>query len=65
MSINTLFGIGKSAIAGNQTALNVTGNNIANVNTQGYSRQSVRFEDRYGLNQTPGMLGQGVHTAEI
>lgn len=65
MSINTLFGIGKSALAGNQTALNVTGNNIANVNTQGYSRQGVRFEDRYGLNQTPGMLGQGVHTAEI
>ena len=65
MSINTLFGIGKSAIAGNQTALNVTGNNIANVNTQGYSRQNVRFEDKYAINQAPGMLGQGVHSAEI
>lgn len=65
MSINTLLGIGSSAIAGSQTAINVTGNNIANVNTDGYSRQNVRFEDRYGITHHPGMLGQGVHTAEI
>ena len=34
-----LFNIGKSAIFTSQTALDITANNIANVNTPGYSRK--------------------------
>ena len=37
------FGIGVSALQSLQTAIKTTGQNIANVNTEGYSRQSVNF----------------------
>lgn len=65
MSINSLMNIGKSALSATQTAITTTGNNIANLNTVGYSRQNVRFVDNVALNVRPGMLGQGVSAAEI
>ncbi|WKE66715.1 flagellar hook-associated protein FlgK [Gallaecimonas kandeliae] len=40
---NEMMRIGVSGIYANQIALNTTGNNITNVNTQGYSRQRVEF----------------------
>jgi flagellar hook-associated protein 1 FlgK len=63
-----LFGvlsIGKSALLTEQLALNVTGHNIANVNTDGYSRQKVVMETNTPIAHSPGMLGQGVHAVEI
>ena len=65
MAVNTLLGIGNSALFANQTALNVTGNNIANVDTEGYSRQTVRFDDLRPQDSRPGQIGQGVYAAEI
>ncbi len=65
MAVNTLLGIGNSALFANQTALGVTGNNIANVDTEGYSRQSVRFDDLRPQDSRPGQIGQGVYAAEI
>lgn len=51
--------IGASTLSSLQQAMNTTGHNIANVNTDGYSRQSVQFEttesQRYGF----GFIGQG------
>ena len=43
-SFGTLF-IGKSGLVSAQNALNTTANNLANVNTDGYVRQQVRFAD--------------------
>ena len=40
MAIFAPLGIGKQALLANQRAIGVTGHNIANVNTPGYSRQS-------------------------
>jgi len=37
----SILNVGARALQANQTVLQVTGNNIANVNTQGYSRQSA------------------------
>ena len=37
----SLMDIGKSAINAQRQALNVTGQNIANVNTEGYRRQDA------------------------
>ncbi|GHT58646.1 flagellar hook protein FlgK [Spirochaetia bacterium] len=58
--------IGKRATAAHQQALNVTGHNLSNASTEGYSRQRIEFspfEPIYlpGLNraETPGQLGQG------
>jgi len=64
--------IGKRAVDAHQQALNITGHNLSNINTKGYSRQRVEFnafEPIYlpGLNreETPGQIGQGVVVGRI
>lgn len=44
-----LLNLGTQALRSNQTALSVTGQNIANVNTEGYSRQRPEFGSRENL----------------
>ena len=39
-----IMNMASSALLANQKAINVTGNNIANVNTPGYSRQKLLLE---------------------
>ena len=41
MSASSLMAIGVKAMAANYAALQTTGNNIANANVAGYSRQQV------------------------
>jgi flagellar hook-associated protein 1 FlgK len=57
--------IGKSALLTQQKAIDVTGHNIANVNTPGYSRQRVNMETREPIASQPGMMGTGVRAKEI
>ncbi|MDR1566125.1 MAG: flagellar hook-associated protein FlgK [Treponema sp.] len=64
--------IGKRAVDAHQQALNITGHNLSNASTEGYSRQRVEFvpfEPIYlpGLNreETPGQIGQGVAVERI
>ncbi len=64
-SINAILNIGAGALFANQAAIQTTGNNIANVNTEGYSRQKVRFEEYPSLDYSPGQMGQGVRAAEV
>lgn len=49
-----LLNIGVQALTSNQMALDITGQNISNVNTVGYSRQQVEFSSRampqYGVS---------------
>lgn len=47
--MSNLLNIGRQALSVNTTALNYTGENIANVNTEGYSRQRVVTNDRGGF----------------
>lgn len=63
--VSSMLSIGKKALFSSQSALEVVGNNISNANTEGYSRQSVRFEDGYYLNRVPGQLGTGADAAEV
>ena len=63
--ITSLFNIGKKSLFANQAAIEVVGNNISNVNTPGYSRQAVRFEDGLYLNYSLGQLGTGVNAVEV
>lgn len=44
-----LLSLGSQSLLANQTALTVTGQNITNVNTEGYTRQTPIFEARSGL----------------
>ena len=61
---NTL-GIGTTALSALQRAISTTGQNIANVNTDGYSRQSVTFSARPAQDVGAGYLGSGVQVTSI
>jgi len=64
--------IGKRGIQAHQHAQSVTGHNLNNIETKGYSRQRIEFSAfdpifLPGLNraETPGQLGQGVVVERI
>ncbi len=65
MSLLNLLNIGKSAIFASQAALNVTGHNIANVNTPGYTRQEVILEIATPGASAGGYLGRGVTVSTV
>lgn len=58
--MSDILGIGISALLANRSALDVTGHNIANVNTPGYSRQRLDLTNRVGATTTYGFSGAGV-----
>jgi len=66
---STFFGlnIASSGLYTYQTALNTTGNNIANVQTEGYTRQEAvqKATEAIRTSQKYGTLGSGVETTEI
>jgi len=64
--------LGKRALITHQAALQVTGHNVSNADTEGYSRQKITlevFDPLYipGLTRelTPGQIGQGVEVQKI
>lgn len=64
--------VSKRGLFAQQSALNTTGHNIANANTEGYSRQRVNMETTTGLpyvgmfaSVEPGLLGTGVQADSI
>jgi flagellar hook-associated protein 1 FlgK len=65
MGIFTSFNVGRLALAAQQTALQVTGQNIANANTEGYSRQRVMFETTPPMDLGYAHIGTGVRVADI
>lgn len=65
MSLFGLFDIGRSALLASQTGIAVTSNNIANVNTPGYSRQEVILEIANPVSSGRGFIGRGVTVAGI
>ena len=65
MGINTLFDIASSGITAQRLALEVTGENIANVNTDGYSRQRVVMENRPVGTANGFPLGTGVEISAV
>lgn len=61
----SLLNIGAGALLSNQQVLRTTGNNIANVNTPGYSRQNVKLEPVQGLYYDKGFYGGGVDAVTV
>ena len=57
--------IGTSALSALQRAISTTGHNIANVNTEGYSKQSVVFGARPPQDIGVGYLGSGTQIESI
>ncbi len=60
-----LLNIGTRALLTNQLALQTAGNNVSNVNTTGYSRQSVLLQSVEGQFNGTGYYGNGVEAATV
>ena len=60
-----ILNIGTRALLANQAALQTIGNNIANVNTPGYSRQSVVLQNVAGQFAGNGYYGKGVEITTV
>ena len=65
MGINSILNNASTALLAQQVAINVTGQNISNVNTEGYSRQRVALESGPSTTHNVTPLGNGVHVASI
>ncbi len=55
-----MFNVAKTALITQQKALDITANNIANVNTEGYSRQRLNMEQNEPVYYEGGTLSTGV-----
>jgi flagellar hook-associated protein 1 len=61
MSINfSAFEIGRRALNASSLGLNISGQNIANVNTPGYSRQTIQQSAAFESSSSLGLIGNGV-----
>lgn len=65
MASSSLLGIGSSGLQAFQRSLNTIGHNIANVNTDGYSKQTVDLSARVPQANGYGFSGTGVDTQTI
>ncbi len=65
MGVGAVLDITASALAAQRTALEVTGHNIANADTEGYSRQSLTLSTREPLPLGYVILGTGVRLVDV
>ena len=65
MSVTSVFNMATTGINMARVAIEVTSENIANVNTQGYSRQRVNFETGPVINFGSYSIGTGVQLAGV
>lgn len=63
--ITSILNIGNDALFTSQTELDTTAHNIANANTQGYTRQEVLTSASTPIQTTYGYLGTGVQVDSI
>ena len=63
--MSALLNIGVRSLMANQAVLQITGHNIANANTPGYSRQTVNLESVAGARTAFGFMGQGVNLESV
>jgi len=63
--ISGALNIAKWALYADQLAMEITSNNIANANTPGYSKQSLRLQANYPITMGPGQIGTGVMAKEV
>src|SRR5688572_15709869 len=65
MSGGSLLSIGTRAMFANYAALQTIGHNIANANTEGYSRQQVELATAQGQFTGAGFFGKGVDVVAV
>jgi flagellar hook-associated protein 1 FlgK len=65
MGLAAALNTGKTSLFANQKSIEIAGNNIANVNTEGYSRQKAVYSDFPSLKFGNYFVGQGVKITDI
>ena len=64
-----LFDVGKTALQSYRQSLAVTGQNIANINTDGYKRRDANLEEisgsQGGITSVASQAGLGVRVEQI
>ncbi|HTP66845.1 MAG TPA: flagellar hook-associated protein FlgK [Geobacteraceae bacterium] len=65
MAISDVFSIGVSALNAQRKVLEVTSENISNVNTPGYSKQTAVLEPGMANLENRFMIGSGVQVATV
>lgn len=63
--VRDLLNIAKSALFTQQAGVNIAGHNIANVNTEGYSKQEADLYMIPGVKERMGLFGNGVDISSI
>jgi len=61
-TLTSLMGLATNALLADQSALNVTANNVSNQNTTGYTREVVNFQTADSITIGGVSYGQGVTT---
>ncbi len=65
MGLNAALNAGRTSLQTNQKAIEITGLNIANVNTPGYSRQTPNLTPYPALNFGDYFVGTGVQVGSV
>jgi flagellar hook-associated protein 1 FlgK len=63
--IGSALDIARWSMYSSQLAIEISSHNIANANTEGYSRQNLRVETNNPITMGPGQIGTGVKAAEV
>jgi flagellar hook-associated protein 1 len=63
--MSDIFNIGKTALSAAQAGISVTGHNIANASTPGYSRQEIVQTAALAQNFGYGFIGQGTEVSQV
>ena len=63
--ISQLLETARRALLAQQAGINVTGHNIANASTPGYSRQRVDLVSTPAIRDTAGFLGTGATASSV
>ncbi|MCL1980700.1 MAG: flagellar hook-associated protein FlgK [Proteobacteria bacterium] len=64
-SLLNALNAGKTSLLTNQKSIEIVGNNIANVNTPGYSRQRAQLTNMPSVNFGGFFIGQGVTVSDV
>ncbi len=65
MTLISAMNPGRTGLLASQKMVEITGNNISNVNTPGYSRQTATMSPNAAINQRGLYVGQGVEVKEV
>lgn len=64
-SLLSALNAGKTSLLANQKSIEIVGNNIANVNTEGYSRQNAVLTEIPSVSFGDFFVGQGVTVSDV